>query len=196
MDFEAAGSRPPEGKGGGGFTRAVLVGIAAVAVGAGVCFLFLNIWERIAASSSGSAPAAERVEFSHAFESIFESFRILESEQKPQKEKPRTPESVAPSPSVPYQVGEAAFYGKEFHGRKTANGETFDMHALTAAHRKLPFGARVRVTSLANGMSVVVRVNDRGPFGKGRIIDLSYGAAKEIGLVKSGVAKVKLEIVK
>jgi len=104
------------------------------------------------------------------------------------------------TPSVPtsgaYQIGKATYYGKKFHGRKTASGETFNMHALTAAHRKLRFGTKLRVTNLANGMSVVVRVNDRGPFVKGRIIDLSYGAAKKIGLVQSGVAKVKLEIVK
>ncbi|MCD6335129.1 MAG: septal ring lytic transglycosylase RlpA family protein, partial [Candidatus Latescibacteria bacterium] len=70
------------------------------------------------------------------------------------------------------------------------------MYAMTAAHRKLAFGTNVRVTNLGNGMSVVVRINDRGPFVKGRIIDLSYGAAKKIGLVQSGTAKVKLEIVK
>ena len=95
-----------------------------------------------------------------------------------------------------YQIGEASYYAKKFHGRKTANGEIFDMYAMTAAHRKLSFDTVVRVTNLANGMSVVVRINDRGPFVKGRIIDLSYGAAKKIGLVQSGTAKVKLEIVK
>ena len=108
--------------------------------------------------------------------------------------KPRTTKSVTTSEA--YQIGKATYYGKKFHGRKTANGETFNMYALTAAHRKLPFGTKVRVTNLANGMSVVVRINDRGPFVKGRIIDLSYAAAKKIGLVQSGVAKVKLEIVK
>ncbi|MCK5380473.1 MAG: septal ring lytic transglycosylase RlpA family protein, partial [Candidatus Latescibacteria bacterium] len=92
--------------------------------------------------------------------------------------------------------GEASYYADKFHGRKTANGEIFNMHAMTAAHRKLSFDTKLRVTNLANGMSVVVRINDRGPFVKGRIIDLSYGAAKKIGLVQSGVAKVKLEIVK
>ena len=95
-----------------------------------------------------------------------------------------------------YQIGQASYYGKKFHGRKTANGERFDMYAMTAAHRKLPFGTEVRVTNLVNGRSVVVRINDRGPFVRGRIIDLSYGAAKEIGLIQSGVAKVKLDIVK
>ncbi len=108
--------------------------------------------------------------------------------------KQRTTRSV--STSGAYQIGEASYYADKFHGRMTANGETFDMYAITAAHRKLPFGTKVRVTNLVNGMNVVVRINDRGPFVKGRIIDLSYGAAKKIGLVQSGVTKVKLEILK
>ncbi len=108
--------------------------------------------------------------------------------------KHRTTRSV-PTSGV-YQIGEASYYADKFHGRKTANGEIFNMHAMTAAHRKLSFGTKLRVTNLANGMSVMVRINDRGPFVKGRIIDLSYGAAKKIGLVQSGTAKVKLEILK
>lgn len=91
-------------------------------------------------------------------------------------------------------TGIASYYGKEFHGRKTANGETFDMNAMTAAHRTYPFGTMVRVTNLANDKSVTVRINDRGPFVKGRIIDLSYGAAKEIDLLSVG--QVKLEVLK
>jgi len=91
-------------------------------------------------------------------------------------------------------TGIASYYGKEFHGRKTANGETFDMNAMTAAHRTFPFGTMVRVTNLANDKSVTVRINDRGPFIKGRIIDLSYGAAKEIDLLSVG--QVKLEVLK
>lgn len=91
--------------------------------------------------------------------------------------------------------GRASWYGKEFHGKKTASGEKFNMYALTAAHKTLPFGTRVRVTNLANGKSVVVKINDRGPFVKGRIIDLSYAAAKKISLVGMGVVKVRLEIV-
>ncbi len=91
-------------------------------------------------------------------------------------------------------TGIASYYGKEFHGRKTANGETFDMNALTAAHRTLPFGTMVKVTNLANNKEVTVRINDRGPFIKGRIIDLSYGAAAVIDLLSVG--QVKLEIIK
>ncbi len=80
-------------------------------------------------------------------------------------------------------------------GKITANGERFNPNGLTAAHKTLPFGTRVRVTNLRNGHKVVVRINDRGPFIKGRIIDLAYGAARKIGLHRSGIARVKLEII-
>ena len=93
------------------------------------------------------------------------------------------------------QHGKASWYGKPFHGRLTASGERYDMHAPTAAHKSLPFGTRVRVTNLDNGKHTVVRINDRGPFVKGRIIDLSYGAAKKIQMLQTGVVRVKLEIV-
>ena len=91
--------------------------------------------------------------------------------------------------------GGASFYGRKFNGRRTASGETFDMHAMTAAHRTLPFGSKVRVTNLANNRSVVVRINDRGPFSRSRIIDVSRAAAEEIGLVASGHGKVRIELV-
>ncbi len=92
--------------------------------------------------------------------------------------------------------GTACWYGKDFHGKRTANGERFDMNKLTAAHRTLPFGTMVEVTNLSNGKKVIVRINDRGPYTKGRIIDLSYAAAKEIGMIRSGTARVRLRIVK
>jgi rare lipoprotein A len=88
--------------------------------------------------------------------------------------------------------GIASWYGPGFHGRRTANGERYNQHGLTAAHKTLPFGTRVRVTNLHNGQSVVVRINDRGPFIRGRVIDLSAGAARTIGV--SGVAPVQLEV--
>lgn len=91
--------------------------------------------------------------------------------------------------------GTASYYGPKFHGRKTSSGEVFDMYALTAAHNTLPFGTLVEVTNLENDLSVVVRINDRGPFMKNRIIDLSYEAARRIGMVGPGTAKVRLEIV-
>ncbi len=91
------------------------------------------------------------------------------------------------------QEGLAVWYGPGFHGRKTASGEIFDMHALTAAHPTLPFGTRVRVTNLRNGRSVVVRINDRGPFGRRYIIDLSYAAARAIGALSA--TRVRVETV-
>ncbi len=91
-------------------------------------------------------------------------------------------------------TGVASWYGPGFHGRRTANGERFDQNSLTAAHKTLPFNTRVRVTSLLNGRSVIVTINDRGPYVRGRTIDLSAAAAREIGMVGRGVGKVKLEI--
>jgi rare lipoprotein A len=90
--------------------------------------------------------------------------------------------------------GMASYYGNEFAGSRTANGERFDPGAMTAAHRSLAFHSRVAVTNLANGKEVIVRINDRGPWGKGRIIDISHAAAKEIGMHRSGTARVKLEL--
>lgn len=90
--------------------------------------------------------------------------------------------------------GVASYYGPGFQGKPTANGERFNMHKMTAAHKTLPFNTKVKVKNIDNGKSVVVRINDRGPFKKGRIIDLSKGAAKKIGMLQSGTANVKLEI--
>jgi len=89
--------------------------------------------------------------------------------------------------------GKASYYGKRFHGRKTASGERFDMYKLTAAHRKLALGTIVKVTNLENDRFVIVVINDRGPYIRGRDIDLSKGAAKQIGMVRKGVVKVKIE---
>lgn len=91
--------------------------------------------------------------------------------------------------------GMASYYGNEFAGKRTANGEKFNPHGLTAAHRTLAFGTKVRVTNLTNGKDVVVRVNDRGPWGRGRVIDISLGAAKKIGMHRSGTAKVRMTLV-
>jgi rare lipoprotein A len=92
-------------------------------------------------------------------------------------------------------VGLASYYGRKFNGRRTASGERYDMHAMTAAHPGLEFGSRVEVTNLKNGRKVQVRINDRGPFIKGRIIDLSYAAAKKIGMLSQGVVKVRVRAV-
>ncbi len=90
--------------------------------------------------------------------------------------------------------GVASYYADFFHGRLTANGERFDMHDLTAAHKSLPFGSMVRVTNLSNGKKVLVRINDRGPYIKGRIIDLSLEAAKKINMQEKGITTVRLEV--
>ncbi|MFQ5671236.1 MAG: septal ring lytic transglycosylase RlpA family protein [Acidobacteriota bacterium] len=107
----------------------------------------------------------------------------------------RRPQAEIPRPHHP-QVGIASWYGRPFHGRLTASGERFNMHDLTAAHRTLPFHTRVRVTNLDNGKQVVVRINDRGPFRKGRIIDLSMAAARKIAMLGPGLARVRLEVLR
>ena len=103
---------------------------------------------------------------------------------------PDRPPEAAPA------VLEASYYGDEFAGRPTANGETFDPQLLTAAHRTLPFGSLVRVTDAASGRDVVVRINDRGPFHGNREIDLSTAAARELGMLGAGTAKVSLDVVR
>lgn len=94
-----------------------------------------------------------------------------------------------------YQIGKASWYGQQFQGKETASGESFNMYDLTAAHRKLPLGTLVRVTNMANGKEVTVRINDRGPVYHSRIIDLSYKAAKLLGLKAVGVQTVRLDVV-
>lgn len=94
------------------------------------------------------------------------------------------------------ETGVASWYGKKFHGRKTASGESYNQNAMTAAHKTLPFGTRVRVTNLENKKSVSVVINDRGPFVKGRIIDVSRAAAKKLGMVNSGIARVCIKVEK
>ena len=100
-----------------------------------------------------------------------------------------SPMPAAVSPSV----GIASYYGRQYQGRKTASGEIYNMHALTAAHRTLPFGTELKVTNLANNKAVLVRVNDRGPFVHDRIVDLSYEAARQLGILVNGIGTVRLE---
>jgi len=97
-----------------------------------------------------------------------------------------------------YQKGKyvvASWYGKKFNGKQTASGERFDMYAMTCAHKTLPFGTKLRVINPDNNKSVIVIVNDRGPFVRGRDLDLSYGAAKKIAILKQGVERVKIELI-
>ena len=107
---------------------------------------------------------------------------------------PLDPEQISTKDA--YQIGRSSYYGKQFHGRKTANGEIFNMYKLTAAHRVLPLGTVAKVTNLSNGRWVVVKINDRGPFIEGRILDLSFAAALELEMVEAGTAQVMIEIVK
>jgi rare lipoprotein A len=109
------------------------------------------------------------------------------------------PELPDAAPSAPQETalgrGTASYYAAKFHGRRTASGETFNNREMTAAHRTLPFGTRVRVTNPATGRSVIVRINDRGPFSKGRMIDVSRAAAEELGLIARGHATVELALI-
>jgi len=102
------------------------------------------------------------------------------------------PQKAGPQSSL--QQGSASWYGRRYHGRRTASGEQYDMYRFTAAHRKLPFGTRLRVTHAETGRAVEVRVTDRGPFVRNRVIDLSYAAAKQLGIVRQGHARVRLEL--
>jgi rare lipoprotein A len=99
--------------------------------------------------------------------------------------------AVAPTRT---QDGLASYYGASFAGRRTASGERFDPSGFTAAHRDLPFGTKIRVTNLDNGRTVIVRINDRGPYADGRIVDVSWAAARELGMLRSGVARVRVEL--
>ncbi len=108
---------------------------------------------------------------------------------------PSPPRLPAPGPEDFEQTGVASWYGRQHHGKRTASGEAYDMNALTAAHRTLPLGTRVRVTNLDNGRSVEVRINDRGPFAGRRVIDLSYAAAQRLGAVGTGRFRVGLNTI-
>ncbi len=141
-----------------------------------------------AAEQSASAPPKAKKKVAHKAKAK----ATAKVASAPKKSKAKV--AKASSGGSSFQSGVASWYGGNFHGRKTANGETYNMNALTAAHKTLPFGTKVRVTNTRNGGSVVVRINDRGPFIAGRVIDLSRAAASQIGVTSSGVAPVKLAI--
>ena len=126
--------------------------------------------------------------------------RVLDTPSRPDLHPTQKPYTVNDQKYQPIasadgfrEEGLASWYGKDFHGRKTSNGETYDMYAMTAAHKTLPMNVYLKVTNLDNGRSTVVRVNDRGPFVKKRIIDLSYSAAQQLGVVGPGTAPVRIE---
>jgi rare lipoprotein A len=112
------------------------------------------------------------------------------------KDPKSTKTSRSSKPEKPYAIGKASWYGKPFHGRTTASGETYDMFQFTAAHRELPLGTWVKVTNLRNGRWVMVRINDRGPVPESRIIDLSYGAASILEFQHEGIERVRLDLIK
>jgi rare lipoprotein A len=112
----------------------------------------------------------------------------------PAMEAPLVAHLSEPAKPIKSWVGNASWYGSEFDGKKTANGERFDAESLTAAHPNLPFGSLVRIVNPRNGKFEVVRINDRGPYQEGREIDVSYRVARKIGLIHSGVSQVRLEL--
>ncbi|HEX8668490.1 MAG TPA: septal ring lytic transglycosylase RlpA family protein [Allosphingosinicella sp.] len=149
------------------------------------------------AGLSTSAPAQEI----HAAGNIADLARTVSTlaEAAPVEAAPTEVAPVETPDAFSYEAagqGEASYYGAELAGNRTASGERFNPQALTAAHRSLPLGTKLRVTNLSNGKSVIVRINDRGPFARSRLIDVSLGAARTIGMIRSGKAQVKLEIVR
>jgi rare lipoprotein A (RlpA)-like double-psi beta-barrel protein len=156
-------------------------------------------WERPRRARSARVRSAKRVRQvrRYARPHTLRQRRVVRRQQRLVRRPTRLTERQRPVQAFtagPDVVGVASFYGGSFHGRRTASGVRYDMNGLTAAHRTLPFGTRVRVTHLGNGRSVEVRINDRGPFIGGRIIDLSRGAAGVIGMHQSGVARVKVTV--
>lgn len=116
------------------------------------------------------------------------------SERLSKQGEPAPQENTVSTEPVYKEVGQASWYGPGFHGNKTANGETFNQHKLTAAHPSLPLGTKAEVTNLENGKKVEVKINDRGPYAKDRSIDLSRAAAQQLGMTKDGAAQVKIEV--
>lgn len=115
------------------------------------------------------------------------------SAAQPEDFSPAAPVPASPA-KLPYQVGIASWYGSFFQGKETTSGHPFDMWAMTAAHRTLPLGTRVRVTNLANNLAVILRINDRGPVPDSRIIDLSYGAARALHFSGQGLTPVRIDV--
>jgi len=144
-----------------------------------------------AGSVSGNPPADQRQTDIPSSESSSAAIILHSPETQEASPAPTLP-SVSPSTII--GTGLASWYGAKHHGKRTASGEIFEQNKLTAAHRTLPWGSIVKVTNLDNGKSVEVRINDRGPFTKGRIIDLSRAAARALGMVKSGVCLVRMEL--
>jgi rare lipoprotein A len=144
--------------------------------------------------ASGPAQAVTVEQPVSRIQSLIETVTLLEDVQLPIAAAP----AEEPRADLYRTIGEgeASYYGAELAGNRTASGERFNPNAMTAAHRSLPLGTKLRVTNKANGKSVLVRINDRGPFAKSRLIDLSLGAAREISMVRAGKAQVMLEVLR
>jgi len=148
----------------------------------------------MAAATVGAAPAGN-IPLKNSSAAPKSKLNSKTELQKVQANTLKTQQLRKTSLAKPYQIGTASWYGRQFHGKTTASGEPFNMFNLTAAHRQLPLGTWVRVTNLRNGASLVVRVNDRGPAPRSRIIDLSYEAATLLDLRAYGIQKVRLDLV-
>ena len=157
--------------------------------------------ERVSARASEAAPDRDAWEGRAPTSTVDDEFR--DTAWSPRRRAPRIgsrrgivqqPESASEAPQFEPQFGAASWYGKRFHGRRTANGERYNMYEMTAAHKTLPFGANVRVTRLDKGYWVIVRINDRGPYARNRIIDLSYAAARRLDMLGSGSSRVRLDV--
>jgi rare lipoprotein A len=158
--------------------------------------LLLALNEQTVLPNSTRDPAQDALQITNLLRRQLGNAPALTSIIGQPKPKPVDSQTMAFGP-VRFQIaGLASWYGPGFHGALTANGERFNQYAYTAAHRSLPFGTQVRVTNLNNGRSVVVRINDRGPFTGGRVLDLSQGAAQVIGVIGSGVAPVRMDILR
>ena len=157
---------------------------------------------------AAEGPDSERPQLNSRLEQLLDSVaapipRAVLTPEEVRVVTPPAPEAVLPPPKVKplssvvrVMTGEASWYGPGFYGNRTASGEIYRPGTMTAAHRTLPFGTKVRVTNLWNGRSAVIRINDRGPFIDNRVIDLGHGAASELGLTASGIAQVKLEVLR
>ena len=146
--------------------------------------------------SGGDGPPARDIDVSHIPDAVPKREPITRAGNKNPYTVLGKTYALLPVADGYSEVGIGSWYGKKFHGRKTANGETYNMYAMTAAHKTLPIPSYVRVTNLDNNRSAIVRINDRGPFHGGRIIDLSYAAAKKLGYAGAGTTQVKVEVIK
>jgi rare lipoprotein A len=177
--------------------RKTLTYAFALLVSSGVSFAVGQDSSAMAASdpqNRSSAPSeSPEPDLKLAVREPAESEPVTGASSTPETPAPAVPRTIQQAP-LAVTRGQASWYGPGFFGNRTASGEVLRPGTLTAAHRSLPFGTRVRVTNLYNGRSAVVRINDRGPFHGRRVIDLAHGAAGHLGLISSGVADVKLEV--